>query len=331
MKELLRYLKSMSRLLLVVALLSPSLSALADSFCDFTVNNVHYKFKKGTTDEVIVSYEEYESGRYGGYYSNYTGIVTIPATVTYNSVTYKVTAVGYGAFAECNNLTSVNLPSTITSIDAYAFGNCQKLTSVNVPPTVTSIGQGAFNGCVALYSVNIPKGVKNIEPSTFYGCKALSSITIPDGVTSIGTLAFYQCSNLSLISIPDDVVSVGADAFYGTSWLSNRPTGLLYVGKVAYKYVGTMPSGTNITIKDGTTEISNTAFSGCSGLESINIPESVTTIGQSAFTNCTSLTAVTIPKSITSIGGDASSSAFYGCTSLKNVTILIIIIQMIMK
>ena len=65
------------------------------------------------------------------------------------------------------------------------------------------------------------------------------------------------------------------------------------------------------------TSISDSVFSGCSGLTSITIPDSVTSIGGYAFRNCSGLTSVTIPDSVTSIG----SHAFYGCSGLTSVTI----------
>lgn len=322
MEKLLCHLTPPRLLLFIAALLGSNITASADSHCDFTVNNIHYNFISGSEDEIEVTYWDYESGRYGGYTNDYTGSVTVPATVSYNSKTYKVTAVGRSAFVECSGLTSVSLPSTITSIGSYAFGDCSKLTTVNVPQSVTTIGNSAFSGCVSLYSVNIPKVVTAIAASTFENCRALLSIVIPENVKTIGVNAFKGCSNLYSITIPDGVESVGSDAFYGTSWLTNQPAGVVYVGKVAYKYAGTMPSSTDITLKEGTTEIAGAAFSDCSGLETISIPEGVTAIGVSAFTNCTSLKAITLPKSIISMGGNLSSSAFYGCTALKDVTIL---------
>ena len=65
------------------------------------------------------------------------------------------------------------------------------------------------------------------------------------------------------------------------------------------------------------TSIGQSAFSGCSSLESITIPEGVTSIGQSAFSGCSSLTAITIPEGVTSIG----NCAFDDCTALQNVII----------
>jgi hypothetical protein len=63
------------------------------------------------------------------------------------------------------------------------------------------------------------------------------------------------------------------------------------------------------------TSVGEEAFSGCSGLQSVQIPETVTAIGKSAFNGCSSLTTVLIPDAVVSIGPEA----FQGCTSLREV------------
>ena len=65
------------------------------------------------------------------------------------------------------------------------------------------------------------------------------------------------------------------------------------------------------------TYIGYNAFSGCSGLQSIEIPNSVTRIGDSAFVNCSSLQSIEIPNSVTYIG----YNAFSGCSGLSSLTI----------
>ena len=165
-------------------------------------------------------------------------------------------------------------------------------------------------------SVNL-SGISNICSYAFYNCSSLTSITIPESVTSIGVDAFSGCSGLTSVSIPESVTSIGISAFYNTPWFNNQPDGLVYAGKVAYEYKGTMPSGTHITIEEGTVGITEGAFSGCSGLTSITIPESVTTIGEYAFYGCSGLTSITIPESVTSI----DQFAFSGCSGLTSITI----------
>ena len=169
----------------------------------------------------------------------------------------------------------------------------------------------------------LSQNLEVIGDNAFVGCYELTDIVIPKTVTSIGDSAFYRCTNLTNITIPENVTSIGNLAFDSTKWKANLPKGEIYLGKVFYKYVGEMPEGTSIAIKDGTKSIAGYAFSdgaygdACSGLINITIPESVTSIGECAFCKCTNLTNITIPESVTSIG----NSAFKDCSSLTNITI----------
>ena len=261
-----------------------------------------------------------------------------------------VTSIGESTFEGCAGLTSVTIPDSVTSIGHDAFYDCTGLTSVTIPDSVTSIEDYTFCGCTGLTSVTIPNSVTSIGWYAFCGCTGLTSVTIPDSVTSIGGLAFSGCEGLTSVTIPDSVTSIGYGAFHLTAWYNNQPDGLIYAGKVAYKYKGAMPENTAIVLKDGTKGIAEQAFFECKGLTSVTIPGSVmcigsqnscggdylysifygctglisvtiengvTRIGEVAFEGCTGLTTVTIPDSVTSIGG----GAFMDCTGLTSVTI----------
>ncbi len=200
--------------------------------------------------------------------SKYSDSITIPSKVTYNDVTYSVTAIGEYAFTGCINLTSIAIPNSVTSIERGAFSWCTGLTNIEIPNGVTSIGHNAFSGCAGLTSITIPNNVTSIEHGTFSWCRGLTSIEIPNGVTSIGHNAFSECSRLRSIEVPNSVTSIGERAFFECSDL------------------------TSITIPGNVTIIEDWVFYGCTDLTSITIPKSVTSIGNGAFKECTGLTDV---------------------------------------
>ena len=222
------------------------------------------------------------------------------------------------SYVEATNTLTISGTGEMTTSYSNVPWNSFKssIKSIIIESGVTSIGIFAFNGCSGLTSITIPNSVTSIGYAAFSNCSGLTSITIPNSVTSIDSYAFSGCSGLTSVTIPNSVTNIGYDAFFGTGWYNNQPDGLVYAGKVAYKYKGTMPDNTSISIKDGTKGIAASAFSGCSGLTSITIPNSVTSIGNSAFSTCSGLTSVTIPTSVTSIGGYA-----FECSGLTSITI----------
>ena len=247
-------------------------------------------------------------------YVSSTGTLTIQGSGAMTDYSYNSDVPWYSYRAD---IKTVVIKDGVTSIGRDAFEYCTGLTFIEIPNSVTSIGITAFMSCTSLASVTIGNSVTSILYGAFWNCSGLTSVTIPNSVTSIGNLTFYYCSGLTSIEIPNSVTSIGVQAFDDTAWYNNQPNGLVYAGKVAYKYKGTMPDNTNITIKEGTLGIAGGAFSDCTGLTSIEIPNSVTSIGDRAFSSCGGLTSVTIPNSVTSIG----ISAFYGCSGLTSIEI----------
>ena len=159
--------------------------------------------------------------------------------------------------------------------------------------------------------------VTSIGMQAFRGCSGLTSINIPESVISIGGGAFLGCSSLNTINVGPNVERIYREVFDGTPWYYNLPDGMVYVGKIAYKYKGEMPKGTHYSIKEGTSSISEDAFMGCCGLTSITIPESVTCLEERVFEGCVNLVSVNLPESMTSIGG----YAFSHCSSLSSINI----------
>ncbi len=328
-----------------------SYNELLDINCDgvleaFTVeiDGIYYQLIGGDSVEVTYRGDDYYS-----YDDEYTGSVTIPETVVYNSTTYRVTTIGNRAFYNCSSLTSVTIPNSVTAIGGSAFADCSSLTQTNYTGDLASWCKIQFDGWGAnpiQYSHNlyingqsitkadIPEGVMSISQYAFYGLTPLTEVTIPNSVTSIGKYAFSGCSSLTSINIPNSVTTIGNSAFYGCSSLTaiTIPNSVTTIGDMAFEGCSSL---TAITIPNSVTSIGYNAFYGCSSLTSVTIPNSVTTIGDCAFWYCFSLTepvyndhvfvllpkfysgAYTIPAGIKSIAG----GAFSGCSSLTSVTI----------
>ena len=278
---------------------------------DFEVNGIYYNILSSTDKTVAVTYK---GSDYYSYSDEYSGAVTIPASVTYNGTTYSVTTIGSGAFSG-SGLTSVTIPNSVTTIENSAFEECSSLTSVTIPNNVTTIGSGAFRSCTSLTSITIPNSVTTIRDYAFKFCSSLVSVTIPNSVTTIREYAFYECSSLESVTIPNSVTTIREYAFEKCSSLTSVtiPNNVKTIEFSAFRECSSL---TSVTIPNSVTTIERHAFEGCKSLTSVTIPNSVTSIESNAFSG-SGLTSVTIPNSVTSI----EYSAFEGCTSLTSVTI----------
>lgn len=240
--------------------------------------------------------------------------------------------VGYTSKIE--GYTKLVFPSRCKKIEIWnnSYENASKQESrsfgytikkIELPDTITEIGSYSFcssdwtKGFDELENVIIPNSVSKIGYGAFWFCKNLTEVVIGNNVESIGGNAFNGCTNLVNITIPDSVNSIGEGAFSDTAWYNNQAVGVVYAGKVAYKYKGEMPSNYNLELAQGTLGIADSAFSNYSNLSSAMIPNSVKNIGFRAFDGCTSLNSITIPDGVTNIKGQA----FSGCTSLNNIII----------
>lgn len=253
-----------------------------------------------------------------------------------------------------SNIQKVIIEENVTTIGNFSFYDCENLNRVTIPDSVTDIGDNAFNGCYYLGNVTIPDSVNIIGIGAFGNCQNLTYIKIPDSVMEIGNNAFYRCINLSYIEMSKNVKSVGYDVFSNTSYYNNSvnwENGVLYIDKVLIKAKNTL-SG-NYEIKEGTTVVAGSAFSGCGSITAVTVPDSIIYFGADAFLYCSALTSINvdennlkyksekgvlfdkdktvliqypvgitdtdyiIPDGVTTVG----NSAFYDCGSLKSIII----------
>lgn len=119
------------------------------------------------------------------------------------------------------------IPESVTEIRPHAFEACQNLTSVEMSTSISSIGAYAFSGCQSLNQFQFPETIKEISDYVLFDCQNLSKIDIPNNITTIGTWAFSRCRSLTNINCQiDDIRSIKTssgessehlDAFEGIS------------------------------------------------------------------------------------------------------------------
>lgn len=249
-----------------------------------------------------------------------SGNVIIPSEIDLKDKQYFITSIDKDIFADCVNLTSVEIPSSVTNVAVDAFNSCSKLESVKVDNNTNYSSQDGilYNKSKTAFvcipkaikgAVSIPNGITTISSSLFQGRNKITSVELSNSVKSIENNAFYNCSGLTNIKIPSGIMSISENAFYGCDSIrtATMPTlALEYIEKSKLQSI----------VINGGAHIGDREFYECSNLTSIAL-NSVMHIGDQAFYNCNNLTRIDIPSIITSIG----SNSFYGCSNSTGVYI----------
>ena len=283
----------------------------------------------------------------------FTALLLLCGSVT-SAHDFEVDGIYYNIIDSYNSTVAVTYKgSSYMEYNNEYSGNVvipENVTCNGIVYNVTRIGSYAFCDCTELTSVEIPNSVTFIDDCAFWGCSELTSVKIPDSVTFLGLSAFKNCIKLANIEIPDCVTTIKKYAFDNTAWYDSQAEGIVYVGKVLYKYKGTMPENTVVLIPEGTLSIAESAFYECKGLTTVIIPASLIELNDRVFEGCSSLADIIvkngntkydsrencnaviktesntlvvgckstiIPNSVTGIG----EFAFYNCTGLTSISI----------
>ncbi len=285
---------------------------------------------KGTAPadyEIPEGYTRINSGAFAG-----QGILTsvkIPETVK---------SIGFEAFLGCSSLEEVEIPETVTSIEPYAFGFTYSdysgrfaydrddysnyvtrsefvikgypdtaaeeyaekfgITFVNLLKEgsespflfeLDNAGKATITGYVGTdTAVKVPGMVTDntgeheviaIGRDAFYGEEGISSVELPASVKMIEEFAF-AFSRIRTLTINNAALSVGDNAFTASQ-----------IAKINF------PAGGNV-------KIGRSAFSGCSGLKTLNL-EGVSEIGAYAFDECENLQEVTAGSKMRRVAQEA--------------------------
>lgn len=254
--------KNIKVVLLLVSLLLGTGSAVAHDF-SATVGNQRLFFN--ITDTVSPSaMVTYKGSIAEGSVPEVSGEIDIPSKVKNGNVVYTVTAIGSKAFSGAVDLTGVIIPSTINHIGDFAFEGCSSLEKVVFPGTQLKMGQGVFFKCTSIKDISFGSDWSIVDLTPYRWSDSLRSVSIPAKVAKIQNMKSVH----SLQSIIVDSNNSRFSSYDGV--LYNKEGTTLYGVPRAYEG--------KLTIKEGTTTITNGALIDCPLITCIDVPSSVTTL-----------------------------------------------------
>lgn len=219
----------------------------------------------------------------------------------------KCAYISSNAFSNCG-FENIDLSATKT-IEEYAFSGCKNLTKVTGVKLIKSLSAGTFSYCNKLSSIDLSTieslgascmngtalervelpNLKSWDYGVFEDCKKLKSVTFPIAIANIPDRAFWNCENLSTIDLSHCSI-IGGGAFYNCTSLTNLK--LLNVKQT--DWTTGYDSESSQSCKVG-------SFMNCNNLTSVDLG-SIQKLGDRAFYGCTSLKKITLPSTITNLG-----------------------------
>lgn len=222
----------------------------------------------------------------------------------------NVKKIGNMAFAHVNMMLHLTIPEQITSIGGGAFADCENLTTVefNAINCMSSFSLGTdttiypFGGKNKIDDITFGKKVQRIPEGLFYGCQQVKLIEVTEKVTSIGGLAFANCPMLK-------------NVYFNAQECQTASTEINGVIHGPFEGCDALVS---VTFEDKVTIIPPYVFKDCKGLQRASIGEDskCKMIGGHAFENCVVLANIRISEYIDIIG----EYAFYN-TALKKFSV----------
>lgn len=179
----------------------------------------------------------------------------------------KDTIIGSGAFAKCA-LTDIRLPENLTELQSEVLRENKRLIALHIPKTVEAVWEYALAD-TGLVSIELPESAEIIAEGAFANSPRLENIRFGTKIREIGASALSFCPNLKSLSLTP-----------GKFIIDNA----LLIDAENRRLIACLPTCSNsITVPEGITEISDSAFALNDKIETLTLPKSVNRIGAWAF------------------------------------------------
>ena len=215
------------------------------------------------------------------------------------------------AFADCESLKSVYLPSTLTEVESYAFQVCTAMEDLTfagaVPPTVGDnafYGVGYYNDEVTIY---VPAGAGNT-----YGSYDWKSDYFPVNVSQTTPLASgttFTVDSLNYATTDDLLHTTVSGVVAKTLIDPGIPPKVAYQGNLCtvttlgYSSLQNCTKMVRAEVPFTVTWMDDYSFYGCTNLQSVILRDGLTQIDPFSLSHINKTATLTIPASVDSISG----------------------------
>ena len=231
--------------------------------------------------------------------------LVLPTEVSYDGDKYVVTEIASRAFAGCEGLVSVTVPTTVTNIGDAAFADCPDLQTVVVNCDSVQISYNCMEGCGAIDSIVVGPTARCINPFAFSSVPNVKNIVFLAEQPSSMQSLFYANKGHASITFGSKVTVVPQFLCFNFSGLSS------------VEFAG---DDSQVTI------IGQYAFAGCTSVLDIVFPEKLAIIKSNAFAYCRfrslDFTSANPPilDDAPFFGGDSTTRVTIPCGSLQTYT-----------
>ena len=223
-----------------------------------------------------------------------------------------------------NPFTSINLKN-VKYVGYMAFSQCLNLTSVTCNGLLEEIDGAAFTR-VPLTTAYLPEGMKTIIMNAYFRCTNLNTVTIPSTVTTITGNPCVGATSLRAFTVAEGSEYFAAydGCLYATNGLTvkpeqNRAEGDAPVGLTALVGVPTGWQQSVLRVPEGVTVIARQAAREATSITEVELPSTLTEIRPSAFSSINGITRVTClattpPDCVDEYGNDFTDAVYQNAT-----------------
>lgn len=191
----------------------------------------------------------------------------------------------------CMNMESLKgavIPEGVIGIGSCAFANCERLTFVELPSSLSMMSKDAFDGCDNLKTIVVKFDVNEQNREFLNFVPNVENIEVKDAqsVRAIVDNPEFYGKNALLLNLNDTLYGTTLRASVVTSNTFSVPENVDFIGERAVSSNGFVQ---NVNIGDNVTIIEREAFNGCKNLETVHIGSSLDSVGYGTFGNCPSL------------------------------------------